>query len=416
MKCFLPCFSSSKRQNHFSSNNTIQFQPTHHDTDLEESIHWISQSKTENEQEKSQCDLETKEKTLKEEKITTPQSQCCIHEEEEEKQECSDSLFSVSITCGKPVSKEEEQEENAENEVNSSTPIKLHHAKDESMSEEHPNEAKDFDEKARPMNQSILEYRYQDCSDDGYDDINLDGDDLCNDKTWEKEEEERSSESSLFSLSTDHNNCRKRISFSSTTEKEVSSRMVPTQEESEGNNDDACSSMLNPIENVSSQGKIVKVVKETIMLHSVKKDKENMNWNQAETSLNLKVLSSNRKMKEIEEIGVDTSLSSWLVESENHTPKNVCYDEDRPILGELKVEEIRKYSPKPNVSSKSSTSLSPEEETPIIGSVGSYWNHSGKTRSSKSNKFGKDGKQDWSSTTIIKTRLEPAFEASVPQN
>jgi len=27
-----------------------------------------------------------------------------------------------------------------------------------------------------------------------------------------------------------------------------------------------------------------------------------------------------------------------------------------------------------------------------------------------------DGKQDWSSTTIIKTRLEPAFEASVAQN
>ena len=46
MKCFLlPCFSS-KRQKHFSSKPTYTtIQHTHHDTDLEESIHWISQSK-----------------------------------------------------------------------------------------------------------------------------------------------------------------------------------------------------------------------------------------------------------------------------------------------------------------------------------------------------------------------------------
>ncbi|KEH24589.1 hypothetical protein MtrunA17_Chr7g0274491 [Medicago truncatula] len=326
MKCFLLCFSSSKRQNHFSSKPAyVTIQPTHHETDLEESIHWISQSKIENEQEKSQCvnnttgDIETKEKTLKEEKITTPQ--CCIidnHVEEEE--ECSDSLFSVSITCGKPVSIEE-------NEVNSN------HAKDESKSEEQPNEAKDLDEKTRPMNQSNL--------------------DLYNEKTGEKEE--RYSESSLFSLSTDYNNnCRKRISFSS----------------SEGNNDDdACSSVLNPIENFSSQGKIAMKVAKATVLHSGKKDKENMNWNQAETSL--KVLSS---------------ISSWLVKSENDTPKNVCSNgEDRQILGALKVEEMKKYSSPPpnNVSIKSSTSLLSPEETPIIG------NHSEQTRSSKSNKHGK---------------------------
>jgi len=309
---------------------------------------------------------------LKEEKITTPQ--CCIIENKEEKQECSDSLFSVSITCGKLLSI---QEENPENEVNS-TPIKLHHAEDESKIEEQPNEAKDFAEKASPMNQSVLEYRYRDCSDDGYHDINLDGDE----KTGE--EEERSSESSLFSLSTDYN-CRKRISFSS------------TQEESEGNDDDACSSVLKPIENVSTQEKVVKVAKATV-LHSVKKDKENMNWNQAETSV--KVLSSSRKMKEKEEIGVDTSLSSWLVKSENDTPKNVCNGEDRQILGALKVEEVKKYS-SPDVSSKSSTSLSPEE-TPIIGTVGSYWNHSGQTRSSKSNKHGKVSEVNFVTSSIFK--------------
>jgi len=120
--------------------------------------------------------------------------------------------------------------------------------------------------------------------------------------------------------------------------------MVQTQEES----DDAFSSVLNPIENV------VKVAKATV-LHSVKKDKENMNWDQ----------------KEKEEIGVD-----------------------RQILGELKVEEIRKYY-SPNVSSKSSTSLSPQE-TPIIATVGSYWNHS------KSNKFGKVSQVNFVTSSILK--------------
>ncbi|GAU13548.1 hypothetical protein TSUD_346520 [Trifolium subterraneum] len=407
MKCFLPCFSSSssKRQKHFSQPVNTAPQPTLQNTNLQESIHWISESKIENE-DQSQCinnntddDLETKEKALKEEKTT-------LQDNHEEEQECSESLFSVSIGCTKPVSAEENDDEI---EVNS-TPIKLRSAKDVSgsspivpLQEPKPesNEAKEEEE--RPMNEPLLnKYRYQDCSDDGYDDINLN---------------EESSESSLFSISTDYK--RKPISVSSIQKElvdhnEVTSIMVEPQEEqeSEGNNivekdENICSSVLNPIGNVSQRKT------KTTLLHSIKKDKENINCNQPEPSLNLKLsLSSNKKINETEkgkEFEVNTSLSTWLVESENKydTPKR-CDVEDRPILGALTIEEIRKYSS--NISRTSSRTHSPEE-APIIGSVGSYWNHSEQRKSSKSNKYEKDGKRERSSTTV-KTRLEPAFEAA----
>jgi hypothetical protein len=262
--------------------------------------------------------------------------------------------------------------------------LKLRRSKDASGVQEPKPESNE----AKQMNESLLnKYRYQDCSDDGYDDdINLN--------------EEGSSESSLFSISTDYINKRKPISVSSIekelVDNEVTSIMVKPQEEeekSEGNNiveedENVCSSVLNPIQNVSQRK-----VKATL-LHSVTKDKENINWNQPEPSMKLSLLSSNIKMNNNEtekrkEIGVDTSLSSWLVESENNkynTPKK-CDVEDRPILGALTMEEIRKYSSS-NISRTSSRTHSPEE-TPIIGSVGSYWNHSEQRKSSKSNKYGK---------------------------
>jgi hypothetical protein len=309
--------------------------------------------------------LEPKEKEALKEEKTTPQDN---HEEEKE---CSESLFSVSIGCRKPVSAEKNDDEIEE--VNS-TPLKLRRSKDASGVQEPKPESNE----AKQMNESLLnKYRYQDCSDDGYDDdINLN--------------EEGSSESSLFSISTDYINKRKPILVSSIekelVDNEVTSIMVEKPQEEEDEN--VCSSVLNPIENVSQRK-----VKATL-LHSVTKDKENINWNQPEQpSLKLS-LSSNKKMNNNEtekrkEIGVDTSLSSWLVESENNkynTPKK-CDVEDRPILGALTMEEIRKYSSS-NRSRTSSRTHSPEE-TPIIGSVGSYWNHSEQRKSSKSNKYGK---------------------------
>ncbi|XP_021888557.1 uncharacterized protein LOC110807678 [Carica papaya] len=49
--------------------------------------------------------------------------------------------------------------------------------------------------------------------------------------------------------------------------------------------------------------------------------------------------------------------------------------EDRPILGALTLEEIRQFSAS-SVRPKRSPSKSPDE-TPIIGTVDTYWNHTG---------------------------------------
>lgn len=308
--CFLPCFSPSKRQNHFSSseplnnaNDTIHPNPV-----LEESIHWISS--------------ESKEKV-------TPTKQ--NHEQDE----CSDSLFSVSIGRGKPVSA---QENAAETEV-TSTPMKLHPSVPEPKQKS--TEGKGEKEEDRKVNQSLLEYRYRECYDnDGNDDINLDDDDDGDDDFLNEKTENGSSESSLFSLSTDFSD-RKKVSFSSTekVDNEVSSKMLALQE-----NDEEVLSVLNPIENVSCQGKVK-------ALNPIKKDKENNYRIEEETSLKVSS-SSKRKMKE--EIGVDTSLSDWLVESENKENIGKRGDvEDRPILRALRVEEIRKCSSVSKTCSKS---------------------------------------------------------------
>ncbi|KAJ1385104.1 hypothetical protein SESBI_41889, partial [Sesbania bispinosa] len=285
--------------------------------------------------------------------------------------------------------------------------------------------------KARETNHPVPEYRYRDCSDEGYEDVNLDdsdfdvkfgGEDPHNEKKGEGVEEdadvnrtwvpEESSES-LFSLSTDS---RKRISISEKAENEVNSLQANVTD---------VSSVLNPIENLT-QGKGVKTTK----LQHLENDKENINFVVQDFDIpispepNLKL--SNRKQRQKindkkQEIGVDTSLSSWLVESEttpismnstNSTPKggigSPWSHEDRPILGALTLEEIRKYSI--STSSRRSRSRSPDE-TPIIGTVGSYWSHTGQSMRSKFSE--KDAKPEWRTSTTLKTRLEPAFEASV---
>lgn len=81
-----------------------------------------------------------------------------------------------------------------------------------------------------------------------------------------------------------------------------------------------------------------------------------------------------------QETAVDASLSNWLVSSEKNTPNNkpissgnsVKNVEDRPILGALTSDELRKFSGTP----RKSPGRSPDDDMPIIGSVGSYWSHS----------------------------------------
>ena len=167
-------------------------------------------------------------------------------------------------------------------------------------------------------------------------------------------------------------------------------------------------SVLNPVENLS-QWKAVKA-KGTPKL---KPQKENFTLDQeprisfssepAFKELSLSFKSKNdQPIKPKQEVAVDASLSNWLVTPET-TPVNktslfafstlspdrttsqgsnsMRSQEDRPILGALTVEEIRQFSA--SNSPRKSPSRSPDE-MPIIGTVGTYWNHSGTAKESGS--------------------------------
>ncbi|KAL0304986.1 UNVERIFIED_CONTAM: protein JASON [Sesamum angustifolium] len=138
-----------------------------------------------------------------------------------------------------------------------------------------------------------------------------------------------------------------------------------------------------------------------------------------------------------QEISVDASLSNWLASLKNHAPKKTSFSgletitsvrtmsegcpsvrsfEDRPILGALTVEELRQISPSP--SPRKSPSRSPDD-MPIIGTVGTYWNHSGSAKRSDSassfkgipnttSKYREDKRVNWHSTPF-ETRLDRAL-------
>lgn len=106
-----------------------------------------------------------------------------------------------------------------------------------------------------------------------------------------------------------------------------------------------------------------------------------------------------------QDIAVNASLSNWLVSPET-TPSNktsttiggiantvssqkgMSYlsnsprsQEDRPILGALTLEEIRQFSA--SNSPRKSPNRSPDD-MPIVGTVGTYWNHTGSAKDSDS--------------------------------
>ncbi|XP_022965448.1 uncharacterized protein LOC111465352 isoform X1 [Cucurbita maxima] len=153
-------------------------------------------------------------------------------------------------------------------------------------------------------------------------------------------------------------------------------------------------SVLNPIENVTTHCLSAAKVKALPSDHHL--EKENISLDKGcdvllispePTFRAMRKLKENCSDKHVEdEIAVDTSLSNWLVESET-TPKSnstsssignspmwtrnsAKSNEDRPILGALTLEEIRQFSA--FSTPRRSRSRSPEE-TPIIGTVGSYW-------------------------------------------
>ncbi|KAI3461828.1 hypothetical protein Pfo_018491 [Paulownia fortunei] len=162
---------------------------------------------------------------------------------------------------------------------------------------------------------------------------------------------------------------------------------------------DYINSVLNPIENIT-QWKAAKS-KGTHPL----KPQENLTANFEaprisfsseptfrQASFSFKSKSDQVKNKN-QEIAVDASLSKWLVSPESMLKEtsfsgldtltsgktgsqgstSVRSFEDRPILGALTVEELRQISAAS--SPRKSPSRSPDE-MPIIGTVGTYWNHS----------------------------------------
>ncbi|BAT87928.1 hypothetical protein VIGAN_05135300 [Vigna angularis var. angularis] len=469
MRCFLPCFRTSKRRNQLRSKDATltQLSQTHvgegaveplarQKTAVEELIDCIAESKIRNEEQSNNNSVETKEAPQIDEKRNDRERDDEISERLHQ-EESSESLFSLSVCSRKKVS----DAETVEPEVNSPMQLCTREVPEafgsspnaplqnissvlspvEEFTHENPSKEKDDKEGEKgKVTHPVLQYRYRDCPDDEYDDVNLDtsefdstleNDDPQSEKrkrgkegavvkrTWVQEE----SSESLFSLSADS---RIRIS-SAEAENEVDSLVSAniTQKEAQGRIPDVCS-LLNPIERVVKAREV----------HPLKIDKENINLVvqdgnipvSSEPALKLSNCKGRQfsDSKRREEIGVETSLSSWLVESEStpisinsnscvgeHTPKgrrgSPWSHEDRPILGALTVEEIKMYSL--SASSRRSRSRSPDD-TPIIGTVGSYWTHTEQSMDLQFNKKGKDVTPK-RSTTALQTRLEGAFDASV---
>ncbi|KAL5768124.1 hypothetical protein ACOSP7_014704 [Xanthoceras sorbifolium] len=252
--------------------------------------------------------------------------------------------------------------------------------------------------------------RYQNCatSEDESEDLGLEGsvldDDSDGDNLGSNERilvQEESSES-LFSLSIDS---RKHVCEIEFGEKEVNSPMpirsssiqeveeIGSSGNGRGDRSQYVHSVLNPVENLT-QWKVVKA-RET----SKYQEKENINSMQDldmpicpvptfKLSTHNSVLNSNNKKVLDQEIAVDTSLSSWLVESET-TPmsstvsvgNSPSQNANKPFLAALAVEEIKPLSAS-SISPRQSRSQSPNE--PIIGTVASYWSCTGKSMDSDS--------------------------------
>ncbi|XP_011038484.1 PREDICTED: uncharacterized protein LOC105135344 isoform X2 [Populus euphratica] len=279
--------------------------------------------------------------------------------------------------------------------------------------------------------------RYQNRVDEeDYEDLDLEASDL-NEAVQVLIQEEPSE--SLFSISIDS---RKQVHGAELGEKEVSSPMPkgesPPKEEPklEGSNQDALvmsrfdDPVLNPVENLI-QWKEAKARATSPWQHE---DKENVNVEQDfDKNISPETIFKLYKQKKLvdQEIAVDTSLSSWLAtppmskgspNSVGNTPSaRSCSPrshEDRPILGALTVEDLEQHSA--SNTPRRSRSLTPVE-TPLTGTVGSYWIHTGRVVESDSGSSSKgmlrtkkDEKLKWNSIPF-EERLDRALEGAVAQ-
>lgn len=201
--------------------------------------------------------------------------------------------------------------------------------------------------------------RYKNCaenSDDEEDEVVV--------SSYNVVKEEESSESSLFSLSIDS---RRRQSFTpggrtaGEDKEEVSSKTFITPIPSD-DKDKHIDSVLKPIENLNQWEKIVgRKAKSSSTMEKKNQEPENVESEEFMFPLQLKKKTSNS-------CRVDASLSSWLVESEN-SPE--------VYAGNLSSSSLKKTKSSSSITRRRrSYSFSPNE-TPILGTVGSYWRHAG---------------------------------------
>ncbi|OMO98244.1 hypothetical protein CCACVL1_04281 [Corchorus capsularis] len=202
--------------------------------------------------------------------------------------------------------------------------------------------------------------------------------------------------------------------------------------------------VLNPVENLtqwkalkSKGAKPFKLQKENVSLEEEEPPRLSFSSDPSfkELSFSFKSKTDHEPKKLNREVSVDASLSNWLSSTETtpvkkgsicdaSTPErsmlqgsnSVMSPEDRPILGALTVEEIKKFSA--SSSPRRSPSRSPDEMA-IIGTVGTYWSHVSNTKDSGSptsfkgipnttSKYREDKKVNWHSTPF-ETRLERAL-------
>ncbi|KAM4108777.1 hypothetical protein ACJW30_03G071900 [Castanea mollissima] len=417
MVCFLACFGNCKRQKH---RNLASLTPS-----TDQSTHGVATEP------QKQDDIEEPISLISESKVPLEEPTNCGERKKV--------TFDLNVkTCEKLCTKE------VINTLVESNEKKEGEKKEEKAAEL---KSKSFSDLiAANILSYPTNYRYQNCPD--CEDEDLVKSDFADDEKDEGGDNQTSvqeeSSESLFSLSIDS---RKYVSANETGEKEVNSPM-PVHASSDKelktiglspiarDRSQYVHSVLNPIENLT-QWKTVQATaltpiknleKESINLEpyfniAISPEKENINLEphfnittspeneniniephfSRETSPEPSFKQSKRnlkpKFKDLKsaehEVAVDTSLSSWLVESET-TPKssnstnsvrNASSEklnsprshEDRPILGALTIKELRQYSA--SASPRWSRSRSPDD-TPIIGTVGSYWSHTGQTMDS----------------------------------
>ncbi|XP_019192206.1 PREDICTED: uncharacterized protein LOC109186605 isoform X2 [Ipomoea nil] len=307
----------------------------------------------------------------------------------------------------KPIANSKDEEEE---EVNRSSRKKVTFDLSVKTSEECSNQEEqkkgENEEAEKSLTSYPLNHRYHNCSTNGEDEYDA----------WVQEE----SSESLFSLSIES---RKSISQPEMPDKEEvsSSPLIPSQKDAKTivglNQSDLVGfnqsdqSVLNPIENMSqwkaakttctgnSAGFWVEDCGTKKPLQGEEKENQNLDWNSKEREIEEKENHQNVDWKSKErEIAVDTSLSSWLVGCEKRTPnsKNSSESvgnspsdqrrksaeesgEDKPVLGAWSHEELKALS-----KSSSSPRCSSPDEMPILGTVGSYWKHTGQATDSDS--------------------------------